>query len=288
MTAQSYEDTSPARAMEHVTRIKKAAGSAPAEPVLLHQPDRHFRLHRCSNQSVRPQDCDIMMTQSAYRRIVDHLAEDTTREHGGLLLGLVVKSANNAPPSVVVLCALPAKHTEGTPTSLTFKEETWIEFQQDTDEIERLTGMKLQRLGWYHSHPGLGIFLSPWDIDVCTNFDSPHHIALVVDPIRKFGGFFVRGRGGYRTHEPQGFWELPNKSAASVVEWKNTREVLSEMMIPARGLLEVDKFELSFETDDLSSAALVSGRDAGAAYVPAEPPEGTPPRPAGEEDVVSE
>jgi 26S proteasome regulatory subunit N11 len=46
-------------------------------------------------------------------------------------------------------------------------------------------------VGWYHSHPGYGIFLS--DIDLksqITFFNQPYHVALVVDPIKKEYGFF--------------------------------------------------------------------------------------------------
>jgi proteasome lid subunit RPN8/RPN11 len=46
-------------------------------------------------------------------------------------------------------------------------------------------------VGWYHSHPGYGVFLS--DIDVksqITFFNQPHHVALVVDPVRNKFGFF--------------------------------------------------------------------------------------------------
>jgi 26S proteasome regulatory subunit N11 len=46
-------------------------------------------------------------------------------------------------------------------------------------------------VGWYHSHPGYGVFLS--DIDVksqITFFNQPHHVALVLDPIRNEFGFF--------------------------------------------------------------------------------------------------
>jgi proteasome lid subunit RPN8/RPN11 len=40
-------------------------------------------------------------------------------------------------------------------------------------------------VGWYHSHPGLGCFMSPTDMATQKRmFNSPFHSALVVDPIR--------------------------------------------------------------------------------------------------------
>jgi proteasome lid subunit RPN8/RPN11 len=46
-------------------------------------------------------------------------------------------------------------------------------------------------VGWYHSHPGYGVFLSDADIiSQATFFTQPYHVALVVDPIRQQHGFF--------------------------------------------------------------------------------------------------
>jgi len=46
-------------------------------------------------------------------------------------------------------------------------------------------------VGWYHSHPGYGIFLSDTDIkSQITFFNQPCHVALVIDPTRGEYGFF--------------------------------------------------------------------------------------------------
>jgi proteasome lid subunit RPN8/RPN11 len=40
--------------------------------------------------------------------------------------------------------------------------------------------------GWYHSHPGLGCFLSETDVDTQRRmFNQPFHTAMVVDPIKR-------------------------------------------------------------------------------------------------------
>jgi proteasome lid subunit RPN8/RPN11 len=47
-------------------------------------------------------------------------------------------------------------------------------------------------LGWYHSHPGLGVFLSGTDIFSHSSFfaSEPWYIAVVIDPVsREFGAF---------------------------------------------------------------------------------------------------
>ena len=45
--------------------------------------------------------------------------------------------------------------------------------------------------GWYHSHPGHGIFISPTDVDTQKSmFSSSFHRAVVIDPINKAIGAY--------------------------------------------------------------------------------------------------
>ena len=49
----------------------------------------------------------------------------------------------------------------------------------------------LDIVGWYHTHPDFGIFLSGHDLFIHRNFfDQPLQVAYVVDPIRQTRGFF--------------------------------------------------------------------------------------------------
>lgn len=188
-------------------------------------PNNGLLLHKCDDENRRPGDCDIILHQSVYQQIVNHLSQDTSREHGGLLLGYEVFGPNGK--TVVITHAIAAPRTEGTPVRLTFTHETWSEIDRITDQINQYYP-KIRRLGWYHSHPDLSIFLSNYDLDVCSLFSRPTHLALVVDPIKDTGGFFVRGREGYRTHSPQGFWELQDVQSESIVTWKNMRKITQE------------------------------------------------------------
>ncbi|MFX0098006.1 MAG: Mov34/MPN/PAD-1 family protein [Candidatus Hodarchaeota archaeon] len=45
-------------------------------------------------------------------------------------------------------------------------------------------------VGWWHSHPNLGVFLSSVDISTMEMYDKDFHVALVVDPIRDERAFF--------------------------------------------------------------------------------------------------
>ena len=82
----------------------------------------------------------------------------------------------------------------------------------------------MTRVGWYHSHPDLNIFLSHWDLDVCKEFDRRQNpIALVVDPVKRRGGFFVRGKNGYQPQQAQGFLERHDLQESSIVDWINLK-----------------------------------------------------------------
>jgi hypothetical protein len=158
------------------------------------------------------------------------LNSDVSRELGGLLLGYEEPSANVEPARIYIVNAIEAKHTQGSSASLVFTEDTWLEF--DRVITNNTNDARIRRLGWYHSHPNLSIFLSKYDLDVCSVFPRPTHIALVVDPIRNEGGFFVRGLDGYRSTHPQGFWEYQDITSDSLVTWKNMTKVFTSSPLP--------------------------------------------------------
>ena len=52
-------------------------------------------------------------------------------------------------------------------------------------------------VGWYHSHPGYGCFLSPTDVATQKScFRERYHVALVVDPFQELYEFFKLENNG--------------------------------------------------------------------------------------------
>ena len=50
-------------------------------------------------------------------------------------------------------------------------------------------------VGWYHTHPGVGIFLSGMDLFIHQNFFTQMwHVAYVLDPRARTSGFFCWNR----------------------------------------------------------------------------------------------
>lgn len=118
--------------------------------------------------------------------IQEHASSDTRVELGGVMLGQAgVDDAGQ--PLVVVADSLRAEHYKATRGSFTFTHETW---QQITRQREQRDS-SLQMVGWYHTHPGWGVFLSGMDQFICQNFfGKPLDVALVVDPCRGDTGWF--------------------------------------------------------------------------------------------------
>lgn len=66
-------------------------------------------------------------------------------------------------------------------------------FQTDMLDLLQQTGRGEMVVGWYHSHPGFGCWLSSTDINTQSSFESlnPRSVALVIDPIQSVRGKVV-------------------------------------------------------------------------------------------------
>ena len=71
---------------------------------------------------------------------------------------------------------------------VTFTQDTWEHIYKVKDSQYP----SLSIVGWYHSHPGFGIFLSDYDLFIHENFfNAPHQIAWVFDPHSDEDGCFA-------------------------------------------------------------------------------------------------
>lgn len=128
---------------------------------------------------------NIYISQSVYKEIHKFTKNKTTNESGGMLVGSVIDEFGKM--NIVISGFVEAKFCEATPTTLKFTHETWEYVHK---EIERKhNGKKI--VGWIHTHPDFGIFLSEYDKFIQQNFFSDEHqIAYVVDPIQHIEGFY--------------------------------------------------------------------------------------------------
>ena len=127
----------------------------------------------------------IYISQQAYRTIRLFTKNKTTNESGGILVGQVIEEFGKT--NILIRGFIEAKYTESTPTTLTFTHETW---EYVHSELERkYENAKI--VGWIHTHPNFGIFLSEYDMFIHGNFFSDENqVAYVVDPIQHQEGFY--------------------------------------------------------------------------------------------------
>lgn len=160
----------------------------------------------------------VFMSQPAYSRICVHSVSDLKNEVGGILIGQWCLGEEHE-QFIVVEHALPARHTRQGSVYLTFTQDSLVEIHDQIDT--NYPGQKI--VGWYHTHPSMGIFLSHYDTWLHRNFfPEPWQVALVVEPISATGGFFVRQRQGLL--DPMryfGFYELDGNQGRSMVYWNN-------------------------------------------------------------------
>jgi proteasome lid subunit RPN8/RPN11 len=80
----------------------------------------------------------------------------------------------------------------GNRSTFRFTPNCWSAILQEQKEVYP----KTQIVGWYHSHPNFGVFLSGVDLETQQDcFNQPWHIAVVYDPIRNNIGFFCGSKG---------------------------------------------------------------------------------------------
>jgi proteasome lid subunit RPN8/RPN11 len=132
------------------------------------------------------QDFRVFFRTAVHEQIEKHASEDLSIEICGVLVGLWQR--DDAGPFALISEYIRCDSAKSGFAEVTFTHDAWtkINVQMDT----KFTDLKI--VGWYHSHPNFGIFLSDRDIFIHEHFFSgPGQIAHVVDPVRKIDGVFA-------------------------------------------------------------------------------------------------
>jgi proteasome lid subunit RPN8/RPN11 len=116
-------------------------------------------------------------------QIYDHVFSNLEGEVGGVLVGNLIGSGE--PP--IIVGSIPASHAGESRASVTFTQDAWAEIHSVLED--KFPDARI--VGWYHSHPGFGIFLSEHDLFIHRNFfGDPGQVAFVVDPFSGQEGTF--------------------------------------------------------------------------------------------------
>eukprot|EP01134_Creolimax_fragrantissima_P006526 CFRG6526T1 len=119
----------------------------------------------------------VKISSLALLKMVKHAKSGGTLEIMGLMIGKYVGD------TVVVLdsFALPGEGTETRVTALAEAYEYMVQYKDLLDKVN----LRGQPVGWYHSHPGFGCWLSGIDVETTrTNQRLGPFIAVVIDPVR--------------------------------------------------------------------------------------------------------
>ncbi len=145
------------------------------------------------------QDFRVFFAPAVHDQIWKHASENLSLEICGVLVGACQRDAVG--PFVTVSEFIRCDAAKSGFAEVTFTHESWTKINAEMDT--RLSAYKI--VGWYHSHPNFGIFLSDRDTFIHEHFFSgPGQIAHVVDPVRKVDGVFAwqHGQPVLRPH----FW----------------------------------------------------------------------------------
>jgi proteasome lid subunit RPN8/RPN11 len=138
----------------------------------------------------REQRFRICIDPAIHLRLWQHARESLEVEVCGVLVGAWGKDAGG--PHVVVSEAIRGEAATSKFAEVTFTHETWAKINHEMDS----KFAHLAIVGWYHTHPDFGIFLSDRDVFIQQHFFSgPGQVAYVLDPVRKMEGIFTWQEG---------------------------------------------------------------------------------------------
>src|SRR5581483_5889779 len=180
----------------------------------------HRKLERLAG--TRESRFQVVFKQAVLHEIHSHGKSSPEAEICGVLVGNVFR--DNEGPYLYVNHSIRGDSAENRAAQVTFKAETWTHIQ---NVMERdFPDEKI--VGWYHTHPGFGIFLSGMDLFIQDNFfNLPWQVAFVYDPTSGEEGAFV-WRAGSSEREPVLIQEdtIEEQQARPDYEWKAPNETV--------------------------------------------------------------
>jgi proteasome lid subunit RPN8/RPN11 len=138
-------------------------------------------LHLVSTlRTERDTNCLVILPRAAFDEMILHLKGDCTRERIGILTGRPYTKSSSGQLLVCVDAAISVDDIHATNIRVAIQKsawkDVWTRFPLDAEG---------RIVGWYHSHPGHGVFLSATDRATQSLwFAQEWKVAIVVDPVR--------------------------------------------------------------------------------------------------------
>lgn len=131
------------------------------------------------------QQLNVQMSKVAFERMQAHCRSRTDVEVCGVLLGKIKESDGEW--RCIISDVIEGEHASEKGISVTFTHETWNHVHTIMDSLDDDTKM----VGWFHTHPGFGIFYSNQDAFIQNQFFNEVWMpGIVVDPIADDLGVF--------------------------------------------------------------------------------------------------
>ena len=139
-------------------------------------------------------DFRVHFASEVHSDIRDHAKDDTSVEICGVLVG--GWQQDDQGPFALIRHSIRCDTAASKNAEVTFTHESWAQINEEMDS--KYDDQRI--IGWYHSHPDFGIFLSDRDMFIQEHFFSgPGQVAYVVDPVRELEGVFQWRQGRAET-----------------------------------------------------------------------------------------
>lgn len=176
---------------------------------------------------IEPDDVKVYIKQDVYKALEKYANSDTSKELGTILIGDYCEQLGKT--HVVISDYIEAKYTDASASTLTFTHETWDYVHKQHDML--YPSKKI--IGWQHTHPNYGIFLSNYDLFIQDNFfNMPFQVAYVIDPIQNIRGFFQWKNG--KTEKLKGYYVYDEVGKPIKIEQKKIETSQTSKAAPSK------------------------------------------------------
>lgn len=135
----------------------------------------------------------VIFESEVFEELKQHAGETVAVELCGVLVGTTRQDDSGR--YLVINGSIRGKHARNEGAQVAFTHETWDYIHAEMEK--NFKGRAI--VGWYHTHPGFGIFLSDMDKFIQDYFfNQPFQVALVIDPINSKEGLFAWVEGKTR------------------------------------------------------------------------------------------
>jgi len=157
---------------------------------------------------------DVYFQEKAFEKARSHFEDHASRglEGLGFLVGSVFSHAGR---KYVVVDDYVTAENDASPVSVRFSRRAFVELSKQLGG--KNGGFNKIIVGWCHSHPGYGCFLS--SVDVRTQkafFPEEFHIAVVCDPLKKEWRAFRLSKTPESEYDEVSFAVIKKKEKPSV------------------------------------------------------------------------